>query len=84
MQGEHQKYIIQYKIHQKYNGGKKKLSAICFKAANVVPDGFSSAVPDSIGANQSKFGDVLADLFFKTDTLELENGTETSDIILGN
>ena len=55
---------------------KRKLSVIYFKAANVVPDGFLSAVPDGIGAKQSKFGDVPADLFFKTDTLELEDGTD--------
>ena len=79
----HQKY----RIHQKYIKSKTKsrrLSAIYFKAAYVVPDGFFSAVPDGIGAKQSKFGDVPADLFFKADTLELEDGTDTSDIILGN
>ena len=57
---KHQKY----KIHQKYINSKtkkRKLSAIYFKAANVVPDGFLSAVPDGIGAKQSKFGDVPAD-----------------------
>ena len=75
-----------YKIQQKTSiaNQKKKLSTIYFKAANVVPDGFLSAVPDGIGAKQSKFGDVPADLFFKTDTLELEDGTDTSNIILGN
>ena len=75
------------KIHQKYIKSKtkrRKLSAIYFKAAYVVPDGFFSAVPDGIGAKRSKFGDVPADLFFFKLTLEPEDGTDTSDIILGN
>ena len=49
---------------------KKGLSAINFKSTNIVPNSILLAVPDGIGIWQSKFGDLPADLFLKTDTLD--------------
>ena len=51
-----------------------RLTATNFKSANC-PNSFFSAVPDGIGAKQSKFRDVPCDMFFESDPSELENGT---------